>query len=47
MEKIMETPKTSVQESVTQDWLCYEFTEDDFLLGKKPEYSSDVWEDEE
>ena len=47
MKKIMETPKTPVQEPVTQDWLRYEFTEDDFLIGKTPEFFPDVWEDEE
>ncbi len=43
----METPKTSVREPVTQDWLSYELTEDDFLMGKTPEFFPDVWEDEE
>lgn len=47
MRMITETPKTSAQEPVTQDWLRYELTEDDFLVGKKPEFSPDLWEDEE
>lgn len=47
MIKIMETPKTAVREPVAQDWLSYELTEDDFLIGKTPEFSPDVWEDEE
>jgi len=47
MKKVMEAPRTSVREPVTQDWLSYEFAEDDFLIGKKPEFSPDVWEDEE
>ena len=43
----METPVTSDQAPATKDWLCYELTEDDFLIGKTPEFSPDVWEDEE
>ncbi len=37
------------QRSQTQtlDWLYQEGQEDDFLLGKTPSQSRDVWEDEE
>lgn len=46
MKKIMEIQKISVQEPIHRDWLCYEFTEDDFLLGEIPEFSPSDWEDD-
>jgi hypothetical protein len=39
MKKNMEIQKVLVREPVVQDWLRYEFTEEDFLLGKTSEFS--------
>lgn len=47
MKNSMEIQKRSVREPAVRNWLCYELTEDDFLLGKTPKFSYDAWEDEE
>jgi len=47
MRKNLMIEKTFVREPEVQDWMTYEFAEEDFLLGKKPEFSPDLWEDEE
>jgi len=46
MKKIMGAQRMLVQEPVARDWLRYELTEDDFLLGKSCEFSWDDWEDD-
>ena len=47
MKKTMEIQEISVREPVVRDWLLYELTEDDFLLGKTSEFFSDDWEADE
>ena len=47
MKKVTEIQKTFVREPVINEWMRYEFAEEDFLIGKKPQFSPDVWEDEE
>ena len=47
MKKTMEVQKTIVREPVVRDWLRYELTEDDFLLGKTPDFSIVEWEEDE
>jgi len=47
MKKTMELQKVFVFEPIVQEYLSFEFTEDDFLLGKKPEFSCDISEDDE
>ena len=39
--------KTFIRDPKVQDWLCYEFVEEDFLLGKTPKFSPDIEEDDE
>ncbi len=46
MKRTLEIQEISVQEPAVRDWLRYELTEDDFLLGKTSEFSSDDWEDD-
>ncbi len=47
MKKTMEIPGISVQEPIGRDWLRYELTEDDFLLGNAGQFSLDDWENDE
>lgn len=47
MKKDFENNKRPVEEPVVRDWLRYELTEDDFLLGKTPEFPTNTWEYEE
>ena len=47
MKNITENQKISVQDPASRDWLRYELTEDDFLIGKSPESSAYVWDNEE
>lgn len=47
MKNIMENQDGVVKEQVLRNWLYYELTEDDFLLGKPHKFSPEAWEDEE
>ena len=47
MKKTFESRKANVQEPVVRDWLRFELTEDDFLMGKKPAFYFDDWEGDE
>ena len=47
MKKHTENQKGNVQGHGGRNWLCYELTEDDFLLGKTHEFSPEAWEAEE
>jgi len=47
MKNFLKASKITVQEPVRMDWLSYELTEDDFLLGKTSSFSPELWEDVE
>lgn len=47
MNKILKNQDLIVSEEGRTNWLFYELTEDDFLLGKKPKFSPSAWEDDE
>lgn len=47
MKKTLEIEKIPLREPVVRDWLRYELTEDDFLLGKTYGFSPGNWEEEE
>ena len=47
MKNHTEKQKGATQGHGGRNWLCYELTEDDFLLGKTHEFSPEAWEDEE
>jgi len=46
MKNIKEVQKRSAPDTTSRDWLRYELTEEDFLIGKRPEFSAYAWEDE-
>jgi hypothetical protein len=47
MSKTVQINRKSFREPAVRNWLLYELTEDDFLLGKTPEFFPDVWEEDE
>ncbi len=47
MKKTMEIQEISVQKPFSRDWLRYEMTEDDFLLGNAGQFSHHDWECDE